>query len=137
MAKKKIAPGKKILKKKKTDTRAGRRVVRVVCRLKEEVSDEHPLTFEVVLSGTKIVSGMAFLGFQGTLNGELNPFVLLPDGRLDFGVSIEADDRFTLVNILSKQIEVGAMLTTEEYDPDTGRRREYVYAITQIVPVGP
>ena len=122
--------------KSRTSVSPDRRIVRLVARLTEDPEDGFPLTFEVVLSGSNIQDGRAYLGFQGTLSGELSPFVLLPDGRLDFGVAYEIDaDRYTTINILSKEIELGTLFTTSEVDPDTDKSREYVYAIRQIVPL--
>ena len=109
------------------------RVVRLVCTVKGEPEEKFPLTFEVTLDKDLIARGRAYFGFQGLLSGELYPFVLYPDGRLDFGSGYDDDDRYTSSNILDKAIERGAIFTTRERDPDTDRVREYVYVIKQIV----
>jgi hypothetical protein len=70
-------------------------IVRVVCTVKDAPEDEFPLTFELILQNGSIAKGRAYFGFQGTLNGELRPFVLRPEGQLDYGSDYEDDqDRF-------------------------------------------
>src|SRR5262245_51121226 len=110
-------------------------IVRLVCIVKGPPEDEFlPLTFEVILQKGSIAKGKAYFGFQGTLNDELRPFVLRPDGQLDFGSKYEDDrDRFVPCNILSKKIELGTIFTTRERDPETDKFPEYVYRIKQIV----
>ena len=116
------------------DTKTNKVIVRLVCTVKGAPEDEFPLTFEVLLEKGSIAKGRAYFGFQGTLTGELRPFVLRPDGRLDYGSEYEDDnDRFIACNILDKKIELGAIFTTEERDPDTDRFREYIYSVKKIV----
>jgi hypothetical protein len=109
-------------------------IVRLVCVVKGAPEDEFPITFEVMLQKGGIAKGKAYFGFQGTLSDELHPFVLRPDGRLDYGSNYEDDqDRFIICNILNKKIELGTIFTTRERDPETDRVREYVYSIKKIV----
>src|SRR6516164_8832535 len=110
-------------------------IVRLVCTVKGAPDDEFPLTFEVTLQKGSIAKDKIHFGFQGKLANELHPFILRPDGRLDYGSDFDDDkDRFITCNILTKKIELGTIFTTRERDPDTDKFREYVYTIKRIVP---
>lgn len=111
-------------------------IVRLVCGVKIAPEDEAPLTFEVMLENGSIAKGRVYFGFQGSLSGELSPFVLRPEGQLDYGSGYEDDqDRYVTCNILTKKIERGTIFTTKERDPETDRLREYVYIVKRIVPL--
>jgi hypothetical protein len=75
---------------------------------------------------------MMYFGFQGKLSGEFHPFVLLPDGRIDFGSGYDDQERYYTTNILEKTIELQTIFTANERDDETGKVREYVYSIIKI-----
>lgn len=113
-------------------------VVRVVAVVTGNRNDELGLTFEVILGkdGAIAKNKGVFFGFQGTLSGQLHPFILRTDGRIDFGSEWEdPEQRYVTTNFLDKKLEVGATFTTNEYFTPKNRAREFVYAVKQIVPI--
>jgi hypothetical protein len=105
-----------------------RQVARLVC---EPTSDDQlPVTIEVALKDESIEAGKPFLGWAGDLNDEFWPFVLHPDGKLDYGSEVEEDaERFIQTNIHQKRIAVGEVFTAEYAG------EQITYAIKQIVPL--
>lgn len=109
-----------------------KRIVRII-GLPRSKPSKLTLTLEVILQGDSIKKGMRYLGFFSGDFGERYPFILLEDGRIDFGSDYDVE-RFASTNLLShKRIAVGEMFTTNEIDEDTEREREFVYSIQKII----
>lgn len=106
-----------------------RRIVRVVCR-RAQSQDNSILTFEVALRDGMIDKGRSYVGFRSG-HGEMHPFFLHMDGRLDYGSAWE-EERYEQTNFLTKQVQIGELFTVEEYDEDD-RISGVIYTVTQIV----
>ena len=92
------------------------------------------LAIDVVLNedGTASRRMIAF-GSRGSLgNGSrsLEPFLLRPDGAVDFGNDFEAEDRDAHFNLrdAGRRVTVGALFTFTD-----GNEGEIVYRVTQVI----
>jgi hypothetical protein len=93
--------------------------------------EEYPILIEALIEdGGAIKRNVVYLGFHGPL-GECYPFVLLPEGRLDYGGEGDAD-QYADTNFLTVRPREGATFTIEEFDEETGRPQDAVYTITRI-----
>ncbi len=84
-------------------------------------------------SSRKISGNWYIFGVWGSYKDDANditPVILLPDGRLDFGSSWEAD-RYGECDIRTKKIEDGAYIHVED---DAGD--EYTYRISKVSVMG-
>ena len=94
--------------------------------------EEYPILIEAMVEdGGTIKKNHVYLGFHGPLR-ECHPFILLPDGRLDYGADLEDDDRFAATDVFTKRIQEGGSFSIEEFDEETGRSDASVYAIKKI-----
>ena len=71
------------------------------------------MTFDLVLAGDRIVERTAFFGFTGQMPASFYPFVLLADGRIDFGSDYPDEDvRFIRTDIRERPVRLGESMTT-------------------------
>jgi len=49
----------------------------------------------------------AYMGFEGNINNDLYPFVLLADGKIDYGAYAPDERRYYTSNIHDHKIQVG------------------------------
>lgn len=91
-------------------TNMKRQHVRLVCEPTSANSEWPRATFDVTLRDGKVENGIHF-GWSGNLNDEMYPFILRPDGRIDFGSDYPDSDRYVSLNLLEKKIEMGALFT--------------------------
>ncbi len=99
------------------------------------VDDENTsFTFDLILVDERIASKNTLFGFKGSLPSSFSPFVLFPDGRIDFGSDWSvADGRYIQTNIRDRPIRRGELMTTKEPDDD-GRFKEWTYRCVRLEP---
>lgn len=103
-------------------------------------SDNYLLDIELDDSMTPL-PGQIFFGVWGKVTDPeyRYPFLLLQDGRIDFGALYELGnlERFHRTNLLSKKLTAGELLSAWERDPDApALEREYTLRVSKITPLG-
>lgn len=77
--------------------------------------DEFPLYVDVVVDdGDRVSGNHPVFGFQGEMNqrsGASMPFILRPDGSMDFGEKYVSPDRFYHFNLRDVRIEIDQLVT--------------------------
>jgi hypothetical protein len=105
-----------------------RKKVRVTCK-PTQADDLPDSVIDIVLNEDGTISKNAYFGFTGRLNAEFYPFILLPNGTIDFGHEVEdLSERQLKTNMFDKQIRVGEVFTVFQEHPDAGD----VYRIAEI-----
>ena len=96
-----------------------RQHVRAVYRWTD--GEDTTITFDLVLAGDRIVERAAFFGFTGQMPSSFYPFVLLADGRIDFGSDYPDDEvRFIRTDIRACPVRLGEIMSTREKGEDGG-----------------
>jgi hypothetical protein len=109
---------------------ADMRFVRVFLNDPEDA--DWPFVVDLVVGDEGSVNGkIPTFGRWGKLNSNaVWPFILLTDGRMDFGETpedaLKEEDRYGWTNIFSKQIRVGEYVTFRAYGD------EYCLPITRV-----
>jgi hypothetical protein len=86
------------------------RIARVVLTESRGAEELISFTFDLVLNQEgHVINKAPTAGWLGSFasGSSLEPFILLPNGKLDFGSEYEIEDRFGTTNIHSKTIAVG------------------------------
>jgi hypothetical protein len=103
------------------------RIVLTGTRVDDELD---PITVDLFLDDSRhVVHKFPTCGWWGKLKGtdDLMPFILFPDGKMDFGTGFDEDDRYHRTNLQSKRLEVGEYVTvTHEFG-------EHCFAVKQVV----
>lgn len=80
------------------------------------------MTIDLVVDSKNVArGGMPFCGWWGRLkSSEVWPFVLLADGRVDFGSDEDTDpsDRFGHLNLHGRSLETGAYVTYKDEEQE-------------------
>jgi hypothetical protein len=109
------------------------RYVRITARPTVDNQDEFPLYVDVILDDSNSVSGShPVFGFQGEIgqrSGASMPFLLQPDGRMDFGEKYVSPDRFYHLNLRGVSVGVGQLVTIH------GDGYESTFRITDLEPL--
>ncbi len=93
------------------------------------------MTFDLVLSGDRVVERTAFFGFTGQMASSFYPFVLLADGRIDFGSDYADEEvRFIRTDLRERPVRLGESMTTQERGED-GRFEGWTYRCIRLDPV--
>jgi hypothetical protein len=91
---------------------------------------ESQLLFDLKIDedSKEVVGAHPVFGMYGSLkSGEMYPFVLRSDGRIDFGDSNEsAQDRYWETNLRKRLIKKGELITVEETEGPSTYRIESV-----------
>jgi hypothetical protein len=106
------------------------RIARVVLTDTMTDSELDPFTFDLLLDPKGQVHGKApTTGWWGNFaaGNDLLPFILLPNGKLDFGSDYEVDERYGTTNLHSKIIAVGEYVTVQTDG------RQYCLRVTKLV----
>lgn len=61
-----------------------KKFARIRCVYTED-NEDTPLVFDVMLENGRIVPGVTWMGTENGFNGEACPFLLMQDGRLNYG----------------------------------------------------
>ncbi len=110
-----------------------RRHVRAVYRWTD--GEDTTITFDLALSEDRIEQRAVFLGFTGKFPASFYPFVLLLDGRIDYGCDYTDDAvRYIRTNVRERLVRLGELMTTHEKD-DNGRFKEWTYRCIRLDPV--
>jgi hypothetical protein len=89
------------------------------------------VTVDLVFEGNTVRRGVPFFGVWQDRNEETRcPFVLDPNGEVDFGTGYDGQDRYYQTNIAEVDLAIGADVEwrSEDYD---GRYK--VVGVTQLV----
>lgn len=82
--------------------------------------DEFPLYADFVVDdGDRVSGNHSIFGFQGEMeqrSGASMPFILRPDGRMDFGQKYVSPDRFYHFNLRDVRIEIDQLVTIRSDD---------------------
>ena len=105
------------------------RLARIVL---ENVEARHQdVTIDLVFEGSVVRRGVAYFGVWQDKNEETRcPFVLDPNGEVDFGTGYDGEDRYYETNITQVDLAIGAQVawSTE------GNAGQYkVVGVTQLV----
>ncbi len=99
-----------------------------------------PFLFQVACDANHRPLKQAALGIWGMLedSDDRQPFILLADGRMDFGSEFTEDpDRYFQTDLLAQKIQVGATVAITAPDRDrTGVEHRLTCEITKVVPLG-
>lgn len=98
-----------------------RQVVRIAAEATNREGES--LVLEVLLQEGRLVGRVPFFGIRGKFQGEFFPFVLQPNGEMDFGSDFEDRDRFFLTNIWDRDVRIGSQFTAEQFDSQEGARQ--------------
>lgn len=110
-----------------------RQHVRAVYRWTD--GEDTTITFDLALSGDRVVERAAFFGFTGQMPSSFYPFALLPDGRIDYGCDYADDDvRFIRTDIRDRPVRLGELMTTQEKGDD-GLVTGWTYRCIRLDPV--
>ncbi len=97
--------------------------------------EDTTITFELALSGDRVVARAVFFGFTGQMSTSFFPFVLLADGRIDFGSDYADEEvRFIHTDIRERPVRLGELITTQEKGDD-GRFMPWSYRCIRLDPV--
>ena len=97
--------------------------------------EDTTITFDLALSGDRVVERTAFFGYTGQMPSSFYPFALLADGRIDYGSDYADEDvRFILTDIRDRPVRLGELMTTREKGDD-GRFTEWSYRCIRLDPV--
>lgn len=92
------------------------------------------LTFDLVLAGDRVVERTPFFGHAGQLASSFYPFVLLADGRIDYGTDYPDELRFIPTDLRDRPVRLGELMATEERDDD-GAPKPWLYRCIRLDPV--
>lgn len=97
--------------------------------------EDTAMTFDLVLSGDRVVDRTVFFGFTGQMPGSFSPFALLADGRIDFGCDYSDEDvRFIQTDLRGRPVRLGEEMSTRERGED-GRFGSWTYRCIRLDPV--
>ena len=90
--------------------------VRVVAEPTVDNLGSPPMSIDLVILGTGRIAGRyALFGMQGSFGSRAedtcNPFVLNPDGKIDFGKGYSKGERYAEFSIRDGNVSVGRLLT--------------------------
>jgi hypothetical protein len=109
------------------------RYVRITATPTVNNQDEFPLYADVILDDSSRVSGnYPVFGFQGEIeqrSGASMPFILHPDGRMDFGEKYVSPDRFYRLDLRDASVGIGQLVTIR------GDGYESTFRITSLEPL--
>jgi hypothetical protein len=107
--------------------------VRITARPTVDNPDEFPLYVDAVVDDSNKVSGnYPIFGFQGEIgqrSGASMPFILHPDGRMDFGEKYVSPDRFYHLDLRDVSVGVGQLVTIR------GDGYESTFRVTGLEPL--
>lgn len=94
--------------------------------------EDTTITFDLALSGDRVVEKAVFFGFTGQMPASFFPFVLLADGRIDFGSDYADDEvRFIQTDLRDRPVRLGELITTQEKGDD-GRFGPWSYRCIRL-----
>jgi hypothetical protein len=94
--------------------------------------EDTTITFDLVLAEDKIVERAVLFGFTGQVPSSFYPFVLLADGRIDFGSDYADDEiRFIQTDLRERPVRLGEVMTTQEKGED-GRFTGWTYRCIRL-----
>lgn len=93
--------------------------------------EDTTITFDMALAGGRIVERAVFFGHTGQIGGAFYPFVLLADGRIDYGADYADDVRFIQTDICDRSVRLGELMTTQERDDD-GQLKPWTYRCIRL-----
>jgi hypothetical protein len=97
--------------------------VRIICTPQEP--DNHPAVILAALKDGRIEPGKRYAGWV-TENDDVYPFILWPDGRVDYGAYGAEHERNIRTNLMDIAIEVGVTFLINQ---------AIEYKITQVDPL--
>ncbi len=107
-----------------------RQHVRAVYRWTD--GEDTTITFDLTLVGDCVVERAVFFGFTGQMPSSFYPFVLLADGRIDFGSDYADEDvRFIQTDIRDRSVRLGELMNTQEKGDD-GRFTAWSYRCIRL-----
>ncbi len=90
------------------------RIARVVLIASRHVDESTSFTFDLLLDDKgHVINKAPTTGWAGSFasGSDLEPFILMPNGKLDFGSDYEIDDRYGTTNIHTKTIALDEYVT--------------------------
>lgn len=94
--------------------------------------EDTTITFDLALTEDRIVERTVFFGFTGQMPTSFYPFVLLADGRIDFGSDYADEEvRFIRTDLRERPVRLGEVMTTEEKGED-GRFTGWTYRCIRL-----
>ena len=96
--------------------------------------EDTTVTFDLALTGDRVVERVLFFGHTGQVGVAFYPFVLLPDGRIDYGTDYADEVRFIQTDLRERPVRLGESMTTQERGED-GRFEAWTYRCIRLDPV--
>lgn len=93
--------------------------------------EDTTVTFDLSLCGDRVVERTLFFGYTGQVGIAFYPFVLLPDGRIDYGTDYADDVRHISTDIRERPVRLGDLMTTQERDDD-GQIKPWTYRCIRL-----
>lgn len=114
-----------------------RKISRVVGKPKKNKEHNLSITIELALDNNILTKRNIAFGFVGALreDSELYPFVLYPNGKIDFGSDTVEDYRYGRTNLNDREIEMGNLFSFGMHYGEPLRYQEFTYEISQVADV--
>ena len=93
--------------------------------------EDTTITFDLALARDRVVERAVFFGYTGQVGTAFYPFVLLTDGRIDYGTDYADDIRYIQTDIRERPVRLGELMTTQERDDD-GQVKPWLYRCIRL-----